>query len=69
MRKTSLAFLAGVAALSLAACGDTMGEQALYGAGAGAATAAVLDGDLAAGAILGAGANVLYCRENPRKCD
>ena len=61
--------LAIVAALSaLAACGDTLGEQALYGAGAGAGTAAILDGNVAAGAALGAGANVLYCQQNPGKC-
>ncbi|MCW8843232.1 MAG: hypothetical protein OQK00_07450 [Rhodobacteraceae bacterium] len=69
MRKTSIAVLAGFSALTLAACGDTMGEQALYGAGAGAAASAVLDGNLATGAVVGAGANVLYCRENPRKCN
>ncbi len=61
--------LAIVAILSaLAACGDTLGEQALYGAGAGAGTAAILDGNVAAGAALGAGANVLYCQQNPGKC-
>ncbi len=68
MRRTSIAVLAGVAALSLAACGDTMGEQALYGAGTGAAASAILDGNLVTGAVVGAGANVLYCRENPGKC-
>ena len=52
----------------LAACGDTVGEQALFGAGAGAGTAAVLDGNVLGGAALGAGANVLYCQENPGKC-
>lgn len=58
-----LALCAGVAA-----CGDTLGEQALFGAGAGAGTAAVLDGDLLAGAAIGAAGNVLYCQENPGKC-
>ncbi|MCB1312850.1 MAG: hypothetical protein KDK29_13695 [Sedimentitalea sp.] len=62
----SLAIVAGLSAL--AACGDTLGEQALYGAGAGAGTAAILDGNVAAGAALGAGANVLYCQQNPGKC-
>ncbi len=52
----------------LAACGDTMGEQALLGAGAGAGAAAVLDGNVVGGAALGAGANVIYCQENPGEC-
>ncbi|MGR3762336.1 hypothetical protein ACUXV3_19720 (plasmid) [Roseobacteraceae bacterium NS-SX3] len=52
----------------LAACGDTTGEQVLYGAGAGAAGAAVLDTNIAAGAAVGAAANVIYCKENPHKC-
>ncbi|MBK0329147.1 hypothetical protein I5535_17870 [Rhodobacteraceae bacterium F11138] len=52
----------------LAACGDTMGEQALLGAGAGAGTAAVVNGNIVGGAALGAGANILYCQENPGKC-
>ncbi|MCI5095991.1 MAG: hypothetical protein MRY77_06735 [Rhodobacteraceae bacterium] len=52
----------------LAACGDTTGEQALYGAGAGVAGSALLDGNLVAGAALGAAANVIYCTENPGKC-
>ena len=69
MRKISLAILSGGAALTLAACGDTMGEQALYGAGTGAAAAVVLDGSLATGAVVGAGANVLYCQKYPHKCD
>lgn len=52
----------------LAACGDTTGEQALYGAGAGAAGAAVLDGNLITGAAVGAAANVIYCKEHPYRC-
>lgn len=60
---------AGLLALALlSACGDTAGEQALFGAGAGAAGAAVLDGNLITGAAVGAAANLLYCQENPRKC-
>jgi uncharacterized lipoprotein YehR (DUF1307 family) len=69
MGKLTLAAFAGIAAVSLAACGDTAAEQAVFGAGAGAATAVVLDGDLATGAIIGAGANVLYCQQNPSKCN
>ena len=54
--------------LILAACGDNLGEQALIGGGAGAATAVVLDGNVAAGALIGAGGNVLYCSQNRSKC-
>ena len=59
----ALALVTGVAA-----CGDTFGEQALYGAGAGAGAAAVLDGNIFTGAAVGLAANVLYCQENPGKC-
>ena len=51
-----------------AACGDTLGEQAIIGAGAGAATAAVFGGSAVAGAAVGSAANVIYCKENPGKC-
>jgi hypothetical protein len=60
--------VAFVALTGLAACGETLGEQALIGAGAGAATAVVLDGNVAAGALIGAGANALYCDQNPGAC-
>lgn len=53
---------------ALAACGDTTGEQALFGAGAGAVGSALLDGNLVAGAAVGAAANVIYCSEYPHKC-
>ncbi|WP_323775752.1 hypothetical protein [Leisingera sp.] len=53
---------------TLAACGDTTGEQLVYGAGAGAAGAAVLDGNLVTGAAVGAAANLVYCKENPHRC-
>ncbi|MCV2868692.1 hypothetical protein OEW28_08630 [Defluviimonas sp. WL0002] len=54
--------------LLVAACGDTTSEQALYGAGAGAAGAAILDGNVLTGAAVGAAANVIYCQEHPYKC-
>ncbi|MCV2891586.1 hypothetical protein [Lentibacter sp. XHP0401] len=61
-----------VAALSTAAllsgCGDTFGEQALMGGGAGVAAAAVTKGDLATGAIIGAVGNVAYCQQYPSRC-
>ena len=56
------------ALLTLAACGDDLSEQAILGAGAGAGTAAVLNGDLITGAALGAAGNVAYCRQYPGRC-
>lgn len=53
----------------LAACGDTATEQALYGAGAGAATAVVLDGNPFTGAVVGSAGNLLYCQTQPSKCN
>lgn len=60
--------LAAGAALTLAACGDTVGEQLLIGAGAGAATAIALDGDVTTGAVVGAAGNTLFCQQNPSQC-
>ena len=61
------ALLAAMATVT--ACGDTMGQQAVIGAGAGAATAAVLDGNLLAGAAIGAAGTTPYCQSRPgRKC-
>ncbi len=56
------------AAGSLSACGDTLAEQGVLGAGAGAAAAVALDGNLAAGALVGAAANVAYCKQYPTRC-
>lgn len=62
-------FVLGAALLTgLSGCGDTLGEQALIGAGAGAATAIVLDGDVLTGAIVGGAVNTIYCQQNPSKC-
>ena len=52
----------------LAACGDTTGEQALIGGAVGAGTAAVLNGNLVAGAAVGVVGNVLYCQQYPSRC-
>ena len=52
--QTIKALTLGAALLGLAACGDTVGERGIIGAGAGAATAAAVDGDLATGALVGA---------------
>ena len=67
MRFKSL-MLAAAASVTLAACGNTVGEQALFGAGAGALGAAALDGNVAGGAILGAAGNVAYCQAYPHMC-
>jgi hypothetical protein len=52
----------------LAACGQTTGEQVVYGAGAGALGSVLLDGNPVTGAAVGVAANLIYCQENPRKC-
>ena len=54
--------------ITLAACGETPLEQVIFGAGVGLGTAAVLDGNLAAGAAIGAAGNLLYCQTNPNRC-
>ncbi len=54
--------------LAVSACGQTVLEQGLMGAGAGAAAATVMGGDASTGAVLGGAANVLYCQQNPGKC-
>ncbi|WP_300068137.1 hypothetical protein [uncultured Ruegeria sp.] len=55
-------FIALATCAGLAACGDTTGEQALLGGGAGAVGAAVLSADPLFGAAVGAAGNVLYCK-------
>ncbi len=60
--------LSFVGLLALAGCGDTVGEQALIGGGAGAVGSAVVGGDPLVGAAVGAGGNVLFCQLNPRQC-
>lgn len=64
----TLRLCAAAALLGLAACGNTVEEQALIGGGAGGAAAVATDGDLATGVIIGATANVLYCQQNPGAC-
>jgi len=65
----SKAFVLSCAMLvALAGCGRTFGEQALFGAGAGVAGAAVVGGDPLAGAAVGAGGNILFCQANPGRC-
>ena len=60
--------LALCALLGLAACGDTLGEQALLGGAAGAGTAVVTNSDPLTGAAVGAAANVAYCQTYPERC-
>ena len=60
--------LALAATATVAACGDTVGNQAVGGAAIGAGIAAITEGNLAKGAAIGAGANVLYCQANPGRC-
>lgn len=67
MCKSILAALLAATA-ALAACGDTAGEQALFGAGAGAAGAALLNGNLVTGAAVGAAGNLLYCQQKRSNC-
>lgn len=71
MRIPTKHFLRAAAVVSVAfvaGCGDTAVEQALMGGGAGAATALVLDGSVATGAVVGAAANVAYCQKYPSRC-
>ena len=58
----------GFVAFALAGCGNTFAEQSLVGAGAGAGAAAVLDGNVALGALVGAAGNVAYCNRYPERC-
>ena len=53
--------LACAMALGLAACGDTVGEQAIIGGAVGAGAAAVTSGSVVTGAAVGAAGNILAC--------
>ncbi|MEL6618609.1 MAG: hypothetical protein AAFP16_07015 [Pseudomonadota bacterium] len=53
--------LACAIALGLAACGDTVGEQAIIGGAVGAGAAAVASGSIVTGAAVGAAGNILAC--------
>ncbi|WP_428515684.1 hypothetical protein [Roseovarius sp.] len=52
----------------LAACGNTVPEQALFGGAAGTGAAAVVGGSLLTGAAVGAAGNVAFCQVYPDKC-
>ena len=62
-----LKLLAVASLLALSACGDTLLEQTLLGAGAGAAGAAVVGGDTTTGAVTGVGVN-LFCQNFSDRC-
>ena len=56
------------APLILAACGDSIGEHALSGAGSGAGATAIFDGDVGTGAVVGAVGGILYCQAFDANC-
>jgi osmotically inducible lipoprotein OsmB len=60
--------LACAVLVALAGCGRTIGEQALFGGGAGALGSAAVGGDPVTGAVVGAGGNVLFCQTYPQRC-
>ena len=66
--RTRLFAAFGIMGFALAACGDTFAEQSLIGAGAGAGTAVLLDGNPVLGGVLGAAGNVAYCNQYPERC-
>ncbi|WP_407492155.1 hypothetical protein [Pseudooceanicola sp. MF1-13] len=68
MRRAKIIAVAFAGFAGLAACGDTVGEQALVGGAAGIGTAAVTNGNVGTGAVIGAAANVAYCQSNPGAC-
>ena len=57
------------ACAGLAACGDTIGKQALGGGAVGAGAAAVTGGSLVQGAAIGAGGIVLACLSGALRCN
>jgi len=67
MRHRTLVIALG-AALGLAACGETVGEQAIIGGAVGAGAAAVTSGSLVTGAAVGAAGNLVYCQTYPNRC-
>ena len=68
MHRLLLRGAAIVGLVGLAACGESLPEQALLGAGGGAGTAAILNGSVATGALVGAAGNVAYCKAYPSRC-
>ena len=66
--RTRLAATGLAALLALGACGQTLGEQAIIGAGAGAVGSAALGGDPVRGAVVGGAGNVAFCQMYPHQC-
>lgn len=62
-----IAILSTVAALALAACGDTDLERGATGAAAGAGAAILLDGNVLTGALIGGAAGAL-CDDLTNQC-
>ncbi len=59
----------GIALLgALGACGDTIGQQAVIGGGAGAIAGAAVGGDPVTGAVIGGAGNVAFCQMYPHQC-
>lgn len=53
---------------ALGACGDTIGEQAIIGGGAGALAGLAVGGDPVTGAVVGGAGNVAFCQMYPSQC-
>lgn len=60
--------IAAALCVGLAACGDTIGEQALSGGVIGAGAAALTSGSIAQGAAIGAAGNLAYCQFKGTSC-
>ncbi|MEO0379916.1 MAG: hypothetical protein AAF252_06565 [Pseudomonadota bacterium] len=57
-----------IAALGVAACGDTVAEQAVIGGAVGAGAAAVTSGSIVTGVAVGAAGNILACELDIANC-
>lgn len=68
MQFTFILVLSVLALAALSGCGDSLPEQALFGGGAGAGAALILDASVPAGIIIGAAGNVAYCQAYPSRC-
>ncbi len=68
MQRNLSAVAASLALVALAACGDTIPEQALLGGGAGAIAGAAVGGSVLTGAAVGAAGNVIYCQATQTSC-
>ncbi|MEP1768654.1 MAG: hypothetical protein ABJJ53_18700 [Sulfitobacter sp.] len=61
--------LACVAATSIAACGNTVPQQAAVGAAVGAGAAVVTSGAVLQSVVIGAGASVVACQTKLVNCN